>query len=74
MRGNGEFCYFRSNLRFKSSFLKVEDIYNKARLFADLFGRKDLGVEAKVSDLEAVKSWLDRTTMDAIFYDKRKIS
>ncbi|OUM62874.1 hypothetical protein PIROE2DRAFT_61615 [Piromyces sp. E2] len=45
---------------------RVEDIYNKVRLFSELLGREDLGVEAKPYDLKAVRSWLDRTTMDAI--------
>ena len=45
---------------------QVENIYNKIKLFSDLFGREDLGVKAKPSDLETIRIWLDRTNMDAV--------
>ncbi|MBO7453803.1 MAG: hypothetical protein J6T91_00245 [Alphaproteobacteria bacterium] len=45
---------------------RVEDIYNKVRLFSELLGREDLGVEAKPSDLEAIRVWLDRTSRNAV--------
>jgi len=45
---------------------RVEDIYNKVRLFSNLLGREDLGVEVKASYLETIRVWLDRTKMDAV--------
>jgi len=53
---------------------RVEDIFNKVSLFSSLFGREDLGVKAKTSDLEAIKLWLDRTNMNAILERYKGIS
>jgi len=45
---------------------KVEELYNKLKLFSILFGREDLGVKVKTSDLEKIKLWLDRTNIIVI--------
>ena len=40
---------------------RVEDIYNKVRLFSNLLGREDLGVVATSADLDMVRRYVDET-------------
>ena len=45
---------------------RVEVLYDKFKLFSNIYGREDLGVKATASDLEAVKSWLEKTHIDVV--------
>lgn len=45
---------------------RVEDLYNKFKLFSSIYGREDLGVKATLADLEKIKNWLDKTNIDVV--------
>ncbi|OUM66651.1 hypothetical protein PIROE2DRAFT_59241 [Piromyces sp. E2] len=45
---------------------RMEELYNIFKLFSNLYGRQDLGVNVTPSILGTVKRWLDQTSRDTI--------